>query len=152
MLSFNKYFSEKYVIGLVEKIYIDGLGVVPAKVDSGNGAYNVIHGDYIQFNGNDCTFKTIGNKVLTKKIVETITINIGAGETEERPVVTFDIKVGDKEFKNEKFSISNRSTNQQPVLICAGLIKRLDALIDITSKNIAKKNIHQFRQKKTEKD
>jgi hypothetical protein len=43
MITF-KQFYEKTVIGLVETIYINDIGDVEAKVDSGNGAYNVLHG------------------------------------------------------------------------------------------------------------
>ena len=32
------------IVGLIERISIDGLGEVDAKIDSGNGAYNVLHG------------------------------------------------------------------------------------------------------------
>ena len=44
MKSFLQYIQEKSVLGLIEFFDIDGVGKTPAKLDSGNGAYNVIHG------------------------------------------------------------------------------------------------------------
>ena len=42
MKSFLQYIQEKSVLGLIEFFDIDGVGKTPAKLDSGNGAYNVI--------------------------------------------------------------------------------------------------------------
>ena len=46
------------VVGLVEKIYIEGIGDVDAKIDSGNGAYNVIDGEVISKRGDNIIVKT----------------------------------------------------------------------------------------------
>ena len=42
MKNFKNYFEEKNVVGLVEFFDLDGVGKVPAKLDSGNGAFNVL--------------------------------------------------------------------------------------------------------------
>ena len=49
---------EKMVIGLEEPILIKGVGEIIAKVDSGNGGYNVIHGEDLTVQGDILTFKT----------------------------------------------------------------------------------------------
>lgn len=140
MISFDKFF-EATVIGLEEPITIHGIGSIIAKVDSGNGAYNVIHGEDITTQGNKVTFTTIDGKRLMKEIIDTININVGAGNVEERPVVSFRIKFGNNEFDNVYFSIGNRSQNTHKVLIGKDFIKQLDALIDVNAKHIADKNI-----------
>jgi hypothetical protein len=140
-MNFKEFYIEKTIIGLVEEITIDELGPVPCKVDSGNGAYNVLHGENIRHGSGTVKFDTVHNKTLQKDVVDTIVINVGAGNTEERPIVLFDIKLGDKVFKNVKFSIGNRTTNEYPVLIGATFIKELDALIDISQKNIFSQNL-----------
>ena len=38
------YKKSKPVLGVNELIDIDGIGKLPAKIDSGNEAYNVLHG------------------------------------------------------------------------------------------------------------
>lgn len=132
-----KSFFESTVIGLIEKIYLPGIGSLEAKVDSGNGAYNVLHGEDIVKQGNKVTFTTIGGKRLIKDIHDTININVGAGYVEERPVVSFRMKFAGTEFDNIPFSIGNRSQNEYKVLIGKDFIKQLDALIDVNSRHIA---------------
>ena len=100
MKKFNQFFLEKQVLGLIEFFDVDGIGKIPSKLDSGNGAFNVIHGEDIQVQGNKVLFKTVNNKHLMKDKVDEIVINVGAGNTEERPVVNFDLKIGNKEFKD----------------------------------------------------
>lgn len=136
-----KHFYEATVIGLIEKIDIAGIGTIMAKVDSGNGAFNVLHGEDIDKQGNKVSFTTIGGKRVIKDIKDMITINVGAGNVEERPVVSFRIKFAGTEFDNVPFSIGNRSTNEYKVLVGKDFIKQLDALIDVSKKEIADQQI-----------
>ena len=119
------------IVGLVEKIYIEDIGEVDAKIDSGNGAYNVINGEVISKRGDNIIVKTIGGKKLKKKVVDTIIIHIGSGVKEDRPVVLFDIKLGDDEYKDVPFSIADRSENEYPVLIGKLFLSKIDKLIDV---------------------
>ena len=142
MKKFNQFFAEKAVLGLIEFFDVDGVGKIPSKLDSGNGAYNVIHGEDIQIQGNKVLFKTVNNKHLMKDKVDDITINVGAGNTEQRPVVNFDLKIGNKEYKDIPFSVGNRSTNLFKILVSKDFIeKELDALIDVSQENIADRDI-----------
>lgn len=142
MQNFKTYFIEKKIIGLIETIDIEGVGPIQAKVDSGNGAYCVLHGVDIKNDDNEVTFTTIHDKVITKPVVEKISINVGAGYVEDRPVVEFNVKIGKNTFNNVKFSIGNRGSNDQPVLLGKDFIRNsLDALIDVGSKDLASKNI-----------
>lgn len=136
-----KHFYEATVIGLIEEMDIAGIGTVMAKVDSGNGAFNVLHGEDIDKQGNKVSFTTIGGKRIIKDIKDMITINVGAGNVEERPVVSFRIKFAGTEFDNVPFSIGNRSTNEYKVLVGKDFIKQLDALIDVSKKGIANQQI-----------
>jgi len=136
MINF-KHFFEKTVIGLIEEMDIAGVGRVKVKIDSGNGAYNVIHGEDLTVQGSKVSFTTINGKRLIKDTVDTITINVGAGHTEERPVVGFRIKFAGTEFDNVPFSIGNREANDYKVLVGKDFIKQLDALIDVNANNIA---------------
>lgn len=142
MSTFAEFFVEKYVIGLIETIHIKGIGTVEAKVDSGNGGYNVLHGADIQIQGSHATFKTANDKRVSRPIVEHVKINVGAGNQEDRPVVEFTIQVGKRKFDNVKFSIGDRSDNAQKVLISKSFIEdELDALIDVAADGIADKNV-----------
>lgn len=140
MITFKKFF-EKTVIGLIEEMDIAGIGRVKVKIDSGNGAYNVIHGEDLTIQGSKVSFTTINGKRLIKDIVDTISINVGAGHVEERPVVRFRIKFAGTEFDDVPFSIGNRSENEYKILVGKSFIKQLDALIDVNSNHIASDRI-----------
>ena len=138
MKKFKQFFIEKQVLGLIEFFDVDGVGKIPSKLDSGNGAYNVIHGEDIQVQGNKVHFKTVNNKRLMKDKIDDIVINVGAGNVEERPVVNFDLKIGNKEFTDIPFSIGNRTSNLYKILVSKEFIENeLDALIDVSQENIA---------------
>lgn len=136
-----KSFFEEYVVGVVEKITLNDVGVINAKVDSGNSAYNAIHGENLVQQGNKVTFQTVNNKIVQREIQEFITINVGAGYEEKRPVVLFDVVFGDTTYKNVPFSISNRADNIFPVLLGKEFIKQAGVLIDVTRKNVIDKKI-----------
>ena len=60
--------TDNDVIGLVEPMTLKDLGEIKAKVDSGNGAYNVLHGNVVGKRGNNIIVHTIGDKRLKKKV------------------------------------------------------------------------------------
>ena len=144
MKKFKQFFLEKQVLGLVEFFDVDGIGKIPSKLDSGNGAFNVIHGDKdsIQLQGNKVLFKTVNNKHLIKDKIDEIVINTGGGVMDKRNVVEFDFKIGNKEFRNIPFSIGDRSSNLYKILVSKDFIEEhLDALIDVSQENIADEEI-----------
>ena len=75
--------------------------------------------------------KTIGGKKLKKKVVDQVVIHIGSGNKELRPVVTFDIKLGDEEYNDVPFSIADRSENEYAVLVGKIFLSKIDKLIDV---------------------
>jgi len=123
--------DEDDIVGLVERIYVDGIGEVDAKIDSGNGAYNVIHGDVIRKRGNNIIVKTVNGIKLKKKVVDEVVIHIGSGNKEVRPVVNFDIKLGDEEYNDVPFSIADRSENEYGILVGKQFLSKIDKLIDV---------------------
>lgn len=132
---------EKMVIGLEEPILIKGGGKFIAKVDSGNGGYNVIHGEDFVKQGDILNFKTYdadGNeRRISKKISDVVNINIGGGNIQERPVVELDIKFADEEYRKIPFSVTDRSSNSQKVLLSKDFVKNeLQALIDVGKTNM----------------
>jgi hypothetical protein len=130
VISYQLFFER--ALGLVEIVTFKELGPVDAKIDSGNGAFNVLHGTDIQEYGDMINFKTVGGKGLTKKVHGYIDINIGAGKVEKRPVVLFDIEFAKRKWKNIPFSISDRGTNDQQVLIGKDFIIKNGGVIDVT--------------------
>lgn len=139
---FYKLTLEKLVIGLEEPILIKGIGKINAKIDSGNGGYNVIHGaDFVQ-QGDILSFETEdgdGNiKRVSKKIKSTLSVNIGGGHIQERPVIELDVQFAGEEYKKIPFSVTDRGDNEHKILISKDFVgKELNALIDVTKTNIS---------------
>jgi len=137
VITFKKFFESNKPLGLIETITFKELGPVEAKIDSGNGAYNVLHGINIQDNNRQVTFDTVNNKTLTMPIKEYIDINVGSGPDGEptidnRPVVEFDIEIGDKTYPNTKFSIGSREDNEYKILVGKEFIEQLGGIIDVS--------------------
>jgi len=139
VITFKQFFESTQPLGLIETITFKELGPIEAKVDSGNGAYNVLHGLPVEgdkFNtnvGEEIPFKTVNDKILTKPVVELININIGSGNIETRPVVEFDIEIGDKKYPATKFSIGDRKENEYKILVGKDFIEQLGGLIDVSA-------------------
>jgi hypothetical protein len=134
MLSFKDYFlkeSKHPIFKPKEKIQIKDVGDYICKVDSGNDAYCVLHGENIQINGDVVSFSTIDGKTIQKSLIDKITINVGAGVEEHRPIVEFDIKLKGKVYKSVKFSIGNRKENEEKVLLGLKFLEPIKALIKI---------------------
>lgn len=146
MSQFNKVFNqlrEKIEIGLIEKLTLFFVGKenpvlvdIPAKVDSGNDAYNVLHGEILEQDDNIVKFRTINNKILTMKKQGNIIIHIGSGNKEMRPIVNFDVVLGNKRYKNIQFSIADRSENDQPILISKDFVASINALINVKKEDV----------------
>ena len=142
MITFKKFFESNKPLGLIETITFKELGPIEAKIDSGNGAYNVLHGVNLEYSGLDdnyegkshVTFETVDGKTIKKRVIEFIDINIGSGNIEERPVVEFDIEIGDKVYPATKFSIGNREENEYKILVGKDFIEQLGGLIDVSAK------------------
>ena len=143
MITFKKFFESNKPLGLIETITFKELGPIEAKIDSGNGAYNVLHGVNLEYSGLDdnyegrshVTFETVDGKTIKKRVIEFIDINIGSGNIEERPVVEFDIEIGDKVYPATKFSIGSREENEYKILVGKDFIEELGGIIDVTKQN-----------------
>ena len=142
----QKVLLERLVIGLEEPVLIKGLGELSAKIDSGNGGYNVIHGTDFHQQGNELMFTTHDSfgheKKMQATVIDTIEVNMGGGNIENRPVIELDLKFAGEDYKKIPFSVSDRSTNTNPILISKGFVENeLEALIDVGKKNISNDGI-----------
>ena len=140
MITFKHFFESNQPLGLIETITFEELGPIEAKIDSGNGAYNVLHGINLNYNGDEVTFKTVNDQTITKPVVEYIDINVGSDSDgnatiDNRPVVEFDIKIGDELHPNTKFSIGSREENEYKILVGKDFIEELGGVIDVTKQN-----------------
>lgn len=130
MQTFKEYF-DKPIFGVNEFIDIEGLGKLKAKIDSGNEAYNVIHGVDVSEEGENISFTTVNDKRMSAPRDGEIKIHIGSGVKEDRPIVKLNIKINGKEYKNIPFSVADRSENEDPILVGEPFLKKLNAVIDV---------------------
>lgn len=133
MDNFKTFFKTRPIFDVVEHIDIEGVGNTLAKIDSGNEAFNVLHGVDVSVDGTNVTFKTIDDKEISLPLHDTIIINIGSGIKEDRPVVLFNVNIKEKHFKDVPFSISDRSENEEKVLVGVPFLKSVNALVDVTN-------------------
>ena len=134
MKSFLNYFKEKTILNLIDNITLEGVGTVKCMADSGNSAFNVLDGRDIEFKDNKVVFTTTNKNIkLEKDVFDTITIHIGSGVNEKRPVMKFSIIYNNKKYLNVPFSIADRSKNETEVLLGREFLTKLDALIDVNS-------------------
>ena len=90
-----------------------------AKMDTGNSGYNVIGVDKLQVKNKTAEFYIKGfDKKITKKVLpKKSLIKNNGSKTEERYCVSFDIKVGEKVYKDVHFSLSDRDNMNHTILI-----------------------------------
>jgi len=138
-----RFFFEKFCpneVGLIETVYIDGIGNVEAKIDSGNDSNNVLCGTDIEIVGAEgkqhAVFATVGNKKIKRVLLDMVSINIGAGKLEKRPVVALDIVFGGILHKMVPFSIGNRVDNDQPVLIGKKFLSQIGVVINVNKTHV----------------
>ena len=129
MKSFKEYFLEN-TFSPKEPIKIAEVGDFVAKVDSGNDGHCVLHGDDIEINGDTVSFTTAHGKRVTRPLIDTTSINIGGGVEEKRPVINLDFSLKGKQYKKQRFSIGNRGTNDEKVLIGLKFLEPLNATIE----------------------
>lgn len=123
------------VLGLIEDVYIDGIGKVQAKTDTGNSAHNVIHGIIQNKSHGQVTFQTVNNKIVTLPFEEAIKIHIGSGNKENRPVVKLNIAINGKKYSDVPFSVADRSENEYKILLGEKFIKANGGMVDVTKKD-----------------
>lgn len=130
MYKFSRLFIEQ-ILGLFEGITIQHIGTVKAKVDTGNSAHNVLHAVNIKEKGGKVEFDTTNNKHLSLPVVDHITIHIGSGNNEERPVVKLDCSIGTEQFNGVPFSLGDRTENDTPVLLGVDFIKLNGGVVNL---------------------
>ena len=84
----------------------------------------------------------MNGRTLVVPKVDEISINVGAGNIEHRPVIELDFTIGEKEYNGIRFSIGDRASNLYKILVGKDFIQQdLDALIDVSQENIADDNV-----------
>lgn len=135
-MRFRKFYETQQTIGTVEEIEIEGIGRIPARIDTGNTGYNVLHALTVTpIDKDKVRFTTIGDKTLEKDIKGTIEVLAG-GKNHNRYVVHFNLRIGSQFYQDIPFSLTDRSSNEEKVLIGEPFLKKMNAVIDTAKAEI----------------
>lgn len=135
MIPFSKFYEQE-ILSVVEPIFIEGVGELSAKIDTGNEGYNVLHAINVSDTGNGKIRFLTNNKTLVKKYTGKINIHIGSGHEEERYIVLFNVKFKNKFYEDIPFTLANRGKNDYPVLVGEPFLKKIDGLVDVNGEQI----------------
>lgn len=127
MISYKKYY-ESVVLGVVEPIFIEEVGEMEAKIDSGNEGYNVLGSTGVTKENDKVRFQANG-KTIVKKIKEAVEVHVGAGVVEPRYVVEFNVKFKGQFYENVPFSLAKREDKDYKVLVGEPFLTKIDAQI-----------------------
>ena len=125
---------ESTILGLIEDIEIKGVGKLKAKTDTGNEAYNVLHGTNVKVHGKDVSFDCV-NSAVSLPLLGYTNIHYGKGKVDKRPVVSCTCFINGKIYKNIPFSIADRKDNNYKILLGQNFIKKLGGVVNILKKD-----------------
>ena len=127
-------------IGLTAQVTFIGLSDKPllARVDTG-ASMSSLHADEWQVDENTkrvlFTNKELSDKNITMPLDTHVPVKTPDGKdggVEYRPVVSFNIKIGDKILKNVLFNLNKRAHMGQPVLLGANALQQGKFVVDPT--------------------
>jgi RimK family alpha-L-glutamate ligase len=121
-------------IGVIEQIEIEGIGTLNARADTGNTGLNSLHAEDITINNGDVTFTTEFGKNITLPLDDTSKIKID-NDSERRPVVLFNIKMGKKSYKDVPFTLNDRHDMEYSVLLGQDFLKRANFSVNVRNKH-----------------
>ena len=116
----------------IEKVEVEGIGELQARVDTGNESSNSLHATDIKEKNGMVTFKTANDQTVTTKVVARAEIDDdGEGSPSARPVIRLDMVFKGTRYKGTKFNLTDRSGNEYPVLIGVKFLKRADTSVNV---------------------
>lgn len=135
-MRFKEFYEQQQVVGTVEEVEIEGIGRLPARVDTGNTGHNVIHAvNVTPVDKNKVKFATVDNKTLVKNVEGSIDVLAG-GKNHDRYVVHFNMRIKDRFYRDIPFSLADRSENEEKVLIGEPFLKKIEAMVDTTKPEV----------------
>ena len=126
-----QYIIESNTLGLIEDIIIAGIGKMKAKTDTGNEAYNVLHGVNIKVEDDFVVFNCESGARVKLPLKETIKVHYGKGNVDNRPVALCDCVINGKKYFKVPFSITDRSSNSYKVLLGQDFIKFNGGMVNV---------------------
>lgn len=136
-----KYFIEQDEMILPQKSHITihqlDNTTFDAKIDTGNNSYCAMHADDIRVSGNKemVTF-TINGKTYTAKVAEFVTVASSMGHQQTRVVVEFDVHFANQHYTDVRFSLTDRSNKEFPILLGTQFLSQTNVLVKPIAENV----------------
>ena len=129
-------FSVPIECGYKEVVTIQPFGDIPAKFDTGNSGYNVIHADSFTINDDYITWSLFDKKVKSK-IVDKIKVNVGGlrDYVEDRYLIHLDVEFLGDLYKDVLFTLDNRSERSK-ILLERDFMIKLNVMVNPRRKYI----------------
>lgn len=110
------------------------VGPLTAKMDTGNGSKNSVGVTDLKIKGNKVEFYIQGtDKKMVKDLLPKLSVIKRRGEKgnpEKRPMVLFDVKLGDRVYRDITFSLADRSNMDHPILVSADFMSGCKLSVD----------------------
>lgn len=117
--------------GFIEKLNIEAIGEMDAKMDTGNGSYCVIHAEKWEINGSYVTWTHKGVEYEHKlETTKDVTRGGVRGEIEKRPVVLLNVTFNGDTYKDVRFTISNREKMTTPILMNRNFLRKANLVVN----------------------
>lgn len=131
----KKVWTRKMIeCGWKENVFVEGLGYVLCKFDTGNSSMCVMHADKWKVKDNDVVWSHFGKK-MKNKLHHIRKVSVGGLREyeEDRPVIYLDVTFNGETFKDHLFCLDSRE-NRTPGLISHDLITKAGLIINPSEK------------------
>ena len=120
-------------VGYIETLELSGVGLIRAKLDTGNGAeVSALHAEEIDIKDGKVSWRYDGKK-HTSKLVRKVKIfraNTDDVDGEERPVVKLDVTFNGFVYKDIEFGLDERIRSRNDVLLNRDMIRKFNASVN----------------------
>jgi ribosomal protein S6--L-glutamate ligase len=120
-------------IGYIETLELKSVGLVRAKLDTGNGSeVSALHAEEIEIKDGKVSWKYDGKKHTSKleRKVKIFRANTDDQDGEERPVVKIDVTFNGFVYKDVEFGLDERIRSRNDVLLNRDMIRKFNASVN----------------------
>jgi ribosomal protein S6--L-glutamate ligase len=120
-------------VGYIETIELKSVGLVRAKLDTGNGSeVSALHAEEIEIKDGKVSWKYDGKKHTSKleRKVKIFRANTEDQDGEERPVVKLDLTFNGFVYKDVEFGLDERIRSRNDVLLNRDMIRKFNASVN----------------------
>jgi ribosomal protein S6--L-glutamate ligase len=137
-------------IGYIETLELKSVGLVRAKLDTGNGSeVSALHAEEIEIKDGKVSWKYDGKKHTSKleRKVKIFRANTDDQDGEERPVVKIDVTFNGFVYKDVEFGLDERIRSRNDVLLNRDMIRKFNASVNPNRQFVLSRRIKPIEKK-----